>query len=110
MPKPPPEVKAAFDAMPAGTRGSALALRDLIFRTAKENDLPVPEETLKWGQPAYLPGPQGTTLRIGCEKTTDTCKLLVHCQTTLVSSWRERFGDQLRFESNRAMLTWNTRH
>jgi len=69
MPKPPPEVKAAFDAMPAGTRGSALALRDLIFRTAKENDLPVPEE-----------------------------------QTTLVSGWRERFGDQLRFESNRAML------
>ena len=99
-----PEVAAAFDAMPAGARARALELRELVFETAADAGLPPPTETLKWGEPAYLPGRSGTTVRIGPDSPRAGCKLLVHCQTRLVEEWRGRFEDRLSFEGNRAVL------
>ena len=97
---PPPDVAAVFDRMPA----RAGELRDLVLDTAAEIGLPPPSETLKWGEPAYVPGRSGTTVRIGPDKTRDGCKLLVHCGTSLVEGWRTRFNDRLDFEGNRAVL------
>jgi hypothetical protein len=60
-------VEEVFDAYPANRRADLLRLRQLIFTTAESlprvRDL---RETLKWGQPAYLPvRPRiGSTVRI----------------------------------------------
>ena len=82
-----PEVRAAFDGMQAPARERALALRDLVLRVAKAEGIAL-EETLKWGEPAYLPGRAGTTVRIGTDKSGAQARLLVNCQTTLVEDWR----------------------
>ena len=60
-------------------------------------------ETLKWGQPAFLTNQtkSGTTIRLGCSDDADTISLFVHCQTSLVGEWRERYGDDLTFVGNR---------
>ena len=103
IPPPPASVAAAFQAMPDATRDMAHQLRALLFEVADALGVNRLEETLKWGEPAYLPGRSGTTVRIGWDTSTGACKLLVHCQTTLIEGWRERFGEALEFEGNRAV-------
>ena len=109
-PRPPfadPAVAAVFEAYPAGLRKPLLRLRRLIHETAASTD-GVGElvETLKWGQPAYLTErpKSGTTIRIDALKgTQDGYALFVHCQSHLVETYRELYGDALTFEGNRAV-------
>ena len=98
-----PEVRAAYDTMNIPARNRALALRELVLRVAGAEDIAL-EETLKWGEPAYLPGRGGTTVRIGTDKGGEQVKLLVNCQTSLVEQWQEMFGKKLDCEGNRAVL------
>lgn len=97
-------VAEAYARMPATVRETALGLRAAVYAVADRLGQQAPEETLKWGEPAYLPGHAGTTLRVGCDDAGAICKLLVNCQTTLVHEWRERFEGRLKFEGNRAVL------
>ncbi len=102
----PPAVEAAYARFPAEARATLLGLRDLIFEVANETDgVGRLTETLKWGEPSYLTeeSKSGTTIRLGCTRQ-GACALYVHCQTTLVSQFREWFGDALEFEGNRAVL------
>ncbi len=103
-----PNVKAVFDAYPAGLRAQLLKLRQLIFVTAAETD-DVGElvETLKWGQPAYLTErPRtGSTIRIDAVKgQAKSYAMYFHCQTTLVSTFRELYSDNFVFQGKRALL------
>lgn len=101
------KVRAVFDAYPAKTQRTMLALRELIFAAAEADDIGGVDETLKWGQPAYLPikARTGTTIRLGSvREAPDACALLVHCQTNLVDTYRGLFGDELTFQGNRAIL------
>ena len=104
----PEQVRAAFDALPPAPREMWFALRTLILDTAEATDGVGPlSETLKWGEPAYVTGAtkSGTPVRLGWKPATpEIVKLLVHCQTDLVTRWRERYGDTLRFEGTRAIL------
>ncbi len=108
----PRNVKEAFDAVPKVPRLRLLALRDLIFRAAEDSDAGPLEETLKWGQAAYLPRTPrtGTTIRLGWIKAApDRVSLFVPCQTTLVDSFRDRFPDAAQYDGNRAIhLPTNT--
>ena len=64
-------VARAFAACPAPARARLLALRDRIFRTAAETPgMGGFDETLKWGEPAYLTAASksGSTIRIGWKK------------------------------------------
>ncbi|MEO1068585.1 MAG: DUF1801 domain-containing protein [Cyanobacteria bacterium J06638_6] len=100
------EVNQAFEAFPASHRGHLLQLREWILDVASELDATGGvEETLKWGDPSYLPlKPRvGTTVRLGVFDD-DTVALYVHCQTTLVETFRLRFGDQLSYSKHRAVL------
>ncbi len=99
----PPDVARVFDGMPDATEVCARALRDLVMTVADEVGVAPVQETLKWGEPAYLPGRAGTTVRISADKDGRTCKLLVNCQTSLVDDWRHLFGDRLEFEGSRAV-------
>ncbi|KCZ57592.1 DUF1801 domain-containing protein [Hyphomonas chukchiensis] len=102
-----PTVEAAFDAFPPPARAYLLQLRGLILTTAQETQGVGPlTETLKWGEPAYLTAAtkSGTTIRLGWKPAApNTAQLLVHCSTTLVNDWRERYADKLAFSGTRAI-------
>jgi hypothetical protein len=102
-----PEVKAKFDAYPKGARLKLLALRELLFETAAATDgVGEIEETLKWGEPAYVTkNKSGSTVRLDWkEKAPDHYALYFHCQTDLVETFRTLFPHDFRFEGNRALL------
>jgi len=99
-----PEVEDAFAAFPDEHRELLFTLRAMIFDVARETpEAGALRETLKWGQPSYLTTPRtGTTLRLGVRGM--DAAIFVHCQTTLVESFRALHGDALRYEGNRAVL------
>ncbi len=101
-------VSEVFAGYPAEIRTELLKLRTLIFETAAATEDVGPlQETLKWGQPSYLT-PQtksGSTVRIDqVRKKPDSFAVYFHCQSGLVPDFRERYGDQLKLEGNRAIL------
>ena len=85
-----------------------LALRELVFTMAAGTDGVGPlEETLKWGEPAYLTraSKSGSTIRMDWKsRNPNVCALYFNCQTDLVERFRTVFGDALGFEGNRAVL------
>ena len=107
-----PAVEAVFAAYPKRVQAKLLALRKLILETAaKTPGVGALDETLKWGQPSYLTNEtrSGSTIRIDRVKPepgddTERYALYVHCQTTLVSTFRQLYRDQLDFGGNRSIL------
>ena len=100
-----PSVERAFSLFPETERVGLMALRELIFDTARKTE-GVGEllETLKWGQPAYLtPATKsGSTLRLGCPKQGGFA-VYAHCQTTIISDFQSAYADDFNFEGNRAV-------
>ena len=103
-----PKVAAAFDAIAPAQRAALLALRGLILETAAETPEVGPlVETLKWGEPAYLPARArvGTTVRISALKgSADGYAMHVNCKTSLLESYRHLYPDTFGFEGQRAVL------
>ena len=103
-----PEVAAAFSAYPPAIRRRMLELRRLIFATAaKTEGVGTLEESLRWGEPAYLTREtkSGSTIRIDWkEKRPAELAMYFHCQANLVGRFRRMFGKKLRFEGNRAVV------
>lgn len=103
-----PAVAAVFAAYPARVRSRLLVLRELIFATAAQTEGVGPlEETLKWRQPSYVTASTntGTTIRLDAiPSRPGDYALYFHCQTTLVGTFRQRFGTLFRYEGNRALL------
>lgn len=101
-------VAKVFDAYPSGMRCSLLVLRELIFETAASTPgVGELEETLKWGEPAYVTSQSksGSTVRIGWKKSDPTrYAMYFHCQTNLVETFRTLFPKELKFEGNRAIV------
>lgn len=98
-------VEAAFAAFPKRQRSALLRLRREIFACADATDGVGPiEETLKWGQPAYVPlqSRSGTTLRLGVPRTGGIA-LWVPCQTTVISDARAVFPTEFDYEGNRGV-------
>ena len=104
---PAPAVEAAFDACPGPVRAKLLALRRLIFDTARTTKgVGTLEEALKWGQPSYLTTEtkSGSTIRIDQEKkAAGQYAVYFHCQTDLVETFRELYPE-LRYGGNRSIL------
>ena len=104
---PAPAVDAVFEAYPRPVKAKLLALRRLIFDTAKATQgVGALEETLKWGQPSYLTSASksGSTVRIDQVKAeAGQVAVYFHCQTNLVETFREIYPE-LRYEGNRAIL------
>ena len=101
-----PKVAAAFDAIAPAQRAALLDLRRLILAAAADAGVEL-VETLKWGEPAYLPAKArvGTTVRIAALKgSADGYAMYVHCQTTLMDSFRHLYPDTFTFEGRRALI------
>ena len=102
------EAAAVFAAYPPEFRRKLLDLRRLVFEVAKATDgVGEIEETLKWGEPAYLTSKtgSGTTIRLAWKRSApDQYAIHFHCQTNLVETFRELFPDEFTFEGNRSIV------
>ena len=78
-----------------------IKLRELIYTVAQEQNLGAVEESLKWGEPSYSVI-NGSPIRIGFKGA--SCYLFFHCQSKLVSTFRELYSHNLTFEGNRAIV------
>lgn len=80
-------------------------LRELVLEVAENHpEIENLEETLKWGEPAYL-SKKGSTLRMDWkEKSPDQYALYFQCTTSLVETFKQVFGPLFRYEGNRAIL------
>jgi hypothetical protein len=103
-----PAVDAAFSAYPKPIKAKLLALRRLIFDTAKTTKgVGALQETLKWGQPSYLTTEtkSGSTIRIDQVKSAPhQYAVYFHCQTDLVATFRELYPTELSFGGNRSIV------
>ena len=101
-------VQHVFDSYPSAVRRRLLTLRELIFETAAHAPgVGVLEETLKWGEPAYLTtqSKSGSTVRIAWKPARPgQYAMYFNCQTTLVETFKTLFGDDFHFEGNRAIV------
>ena len=104
-------VDAVFGAYPNPVKAKLLALRRLIFDTAKATKgVGTLQEALKWGQPSYLTteSKSGSTIRIDQIKSeirpaANQYAIFFHCQTSLVETFRELYPE-LSYSGNRAIL------
>ena len=80
-------------------------LRQLVLDTASETESKTTlEETLKWGDPSYVTK-GGSTIRLGWkESKPDQYALYFNCNTRLVDTFKERYGNEFKFEGNRAIV------
>jgi hypothetical protein len=103
-----PAVANALGTHPQPVHDALLGLRSLILETAAATPaVGALVETLKWGQPAYLPKrPRvGTTLRIHAVKgVPGTYALFFHCQSRLGEIFRELYGDTLTIVDDRSII------
>lgn len=103
-----PAAAAHFAAYPSAVRRRMLTLRQLVFDTAARlSQVGGLQETLKWGQPAYVTAQtkSGSTLRMDwSSKQPGRYALYVHCQTDLVERFRRMFPNDFVFEGNRALV------
>ena len=100
-------IDTVFEAFPPPVKSRLLALRRLIFDTAKSTKgVGALEEALKWGQPSYLTteSKSGSTVRIDQIKNeAGGYAVYFHCQTDLVETFRELYPE-LRYGGNRSIL------
>ncbi len=102
-----PAVAVKFEAYPPMVRRRMLALRELLFQTAAATpNVGEIEETLKWGEPAYLTkNKTGSTVRMDWKaKDPDSYSMYFHCQTNLVETFRAMFPHDFTFSGNRALV------
>ena len=102
----PTDVAAAFERFPEPVRERFLQIRAWIFELAKDEGVAALDESLKWGEPSY--GHRGgSPVRFGWKPAQpDICRLLFHCQSRLIPTFRELYGhgpDKLDFEGQRAI-------
>jgi hypothetical protein len=105
---PDPAVDAVFNTYPTPLKTRLLALRRLIFETARTTaGVGTLQETLKWGQPSYLTTEtkSGSTVRIDQVKSARDCyAIYFHCQTDLVETFRELYPTEFTYGGNRSIL------
>ncbi len=106
-----PQVQMKFDQYPKATRAKLMMLRQLILDVASQTEeIGSIEETLKWGQISYLTQKpkSGTTIRIDAyNPASEEVALFVHCQTSLVDSFKFMYPDTFAYEGNRAVIFEN---
>src|SRR5579872_2880697 len=101
-------VAEIFERYPPRIQKKLLALREIVFDVAASTpDIGELEETLKWGEPAYLPSQSriGTTVRMDWKKASPSeYAMYFHCQTSLIETFRTLFPRDFRFDGNRAIV------
>ncbi len=101
-------IKQKFQGYPDHVRSKMNRLRQIILEVAAETDgVGVIEESLKWGEPAYLTtaSKSGSTIRIDWKpKYPDQYAMYFNCNTTLVETFKTLFPDEFEYQGNRAIV------
>jgi hypothetical protein len=100
------EVKEVFNRYNKDVGAKLLFLRELIFKTAEQTDgVGEIEETLKWNEPSYITKPKsGSTIRLNRIKDSNKYAMYFNCQTTLVSTFRQIYPTEFKYEGNRSIV------
>jgi len=106
--KNPPSARVAsiLELLPDAILRPILRLRRIILRTASNLPIGEVEETVRWGQVAYVTRKGiGSTIRIGAVKgSTERYAIYFHCQTNLIATFKKKYRGKFHFEGNRAIL------
>ncbi|MEO9874182.1 MAG: DUF1801 domain-containing protein [Anderseniella sp.] len=102
------KVQQVFESFDEPVCRRLLELREIILDEAGRNpDIGELLETLKWGQPSYLPvKPRiGTTIRIG-RHSTDAGKVgfYFNCNSSLADDYQQLYPGVFEYEGSRAIL------
>ena len=101
------DVEEKYQALPKALGEKLYALREMIFDMAATTDgVGEIEETLKWNVPAYLTHKpkSGTTIRLAASADKNQYGFYVHCQTTLIPTFRDIYPNIFTYEKNRAII------
>ncbi len=98
------QVADKFESYPGEVRSKMLALRGLVLDVAADSGkLHILEETLKWGEPSYLVK-GGSTIRMDWKASSNQYALYFNCNSRLVESFKEIYGDVFTYEGKRAIV------
>ena len=97
-----------YDDYPRDVLKKLKEIRKIILEVAsKDKHIGPLEEVLRWGQPTFLTSEtkSGSMIRIDrYKRQNDKVALFFHCQTKLVKIFRLKFGNNLNFDGNRAII------
>ena len=103
----PENVSAVVAAYPKEAQKTFHRLRELLLEEAKKDDrIGEIEETLKWGEPAFLTSQtkSGSTVRIAwSSKSPQQMGIYFNCKASLVDTFRTIFPE-LSYQGNRAII------
>lgn len=99
------EVDRVFANYPEAVRDKMQFLRALVIETAEETaGVSELEETLKWGEPAFVTK-IGSTLRMDWKaKAPNQYAMYFQCTSRLVETFKIVFDDKFQYEGNRAIV------
>ena len=93
-----------FASYPEPARSKLAILRRWLMDVADEHRLGTVTESLKWGEPSFQVK-SGSTVRMDWKPSDpDHYCVFFHCQSRLVETFRELYGDVFTFEGNRAIV------
>lgn len=97
-------VRNRFGEYPENARDRLEELRNLVLRVVSDLELGEVDESLKWGEPSYSVK-TGSPLRMDWKmKSPNNYYLFFNCQTKLVDTFRELYGEVLETQGNRAIV------
>ena len=97
-------VEQKFESYPSDISILLTNIRAQILASAKEAGISDVEETLKWGEPSYLVK-DGSTVRFDWKaKAPDEYCVYFNCQTSLIETFKEIYGDTFRYDGTRALV------
>jgi len=104
-----PDVARVFEGYPEAVREKMLRLRQIVLDTASETEgVDALEETQKWAEPSYLTK-GGSTIRMDWKaRAPDQYAMYFNCNTPLIATFKEVYGDVFTFEGNRAIVFGET--
>ncbi|WP_108882114.1 DUF1801 domain-containing protein [Anderseniella sp. Alg231-50] len=102
------KIRQVFESFDMPVRERLLELRQMIIDEAgRHPEIGEMQETLKWGQPSYLPvKPRiGTTIRLG-QHSTGAGKIGFYfsCNSTLADDYQQLYSGVFEYEGRRAIL------
>lgn len=102
------KVQQVFESYDRPVRDRLLDLRQMILdEAARHPEIGELRETLKWGQPSYLPvKPRiGTTIRIDRHSTNaDKVGLYFNCNSSLADDYQQLYPGVFEYDGRRAIL------
>lgn len=106
MPSLPTPIQAATSDYPELAKTAFANIRAMIFEEADRLGAGPLEETLKWGEPAYLTPvtKSGSTIRMAWKPSDpDNCNIYLNCNTDLVDRLKADFPDVFKTTGNRCI-------